>query len=94
MNYGQAIELLKRNHKIARAGWNGKNMFVFLTRGSKPSVYSGSFGGVADDLFELGDSGTSVRMPNITLKAADGSTVNGWVASQVDTLADDWEVVA
>ena len=27
------------------------------------------------------------------MKAADGSVVNGWLASQTDMLADDWELV-
>jgi hypothetical protein len=27
------------------------------------------------------------------MKAADGSIVNGWLASQTDMLADDWVLV-
>lgn len=32
MNFGQAIEALKAGHKVARAGWNGKNMWLALQR--------------------------------------------------------------
>lgn len=31
--------------------------------------------------------------PYICLKAADNSIVNGWLASQTDMLADDWEIL-
>ena len=32
-------------------------------------------------------------MPNINMLAADGSIVTGWLASQTDMLAEDWEEV-
>jgi len=28
MNFGQAIEMLKEGKKVARAGWNGKGMYL------------------------------------------------------------------
>lgn len=31
--------------------------------------------------------------PHIDMKAADGTYVTGWIASQTDMLADDWYVV-
>lgn len=31
--------------------------------------------------------------PDLAMKAADGSLVIGWLASQTDMLAEDWEVV-
>ncbi|MED1407680.1 DUF2829 domain-containing protein, partial [Bacillus mycoides] len=33
MNFGQAIEAVKNGEKIARRGWNGKNMFVVYQKG-------------------------------------------------------------
>ncbi len=30
MNFGQAIEWLEAGHKVARAGWNGKGMWLAL----------------------------------------------------------------
>ena len=29
-NFGQAIEALKQGKRVARQGWNGKGMFLFL----------------------------------------------------------------
>ena len=34
MNFGNAIEALKEGKRVARAGWNGKGMFLFLVNGS------------------------------------------------------------
>lgn len=106
MNFGQAIELMKTGKRVARAGWNGKGMFVYLVKGSISKHELGAradstttcmgvvigriVGGVKSDLFELGDDGTTTRMPNLNMRAADGSVVTGWLASQTDMLAEDW----
>lgn len=34
MTFGDAIDYLKAGHKVAREGWNGKNMFIYLNKGS------------------------------------------------------------
>jgi len=94
LTFGQALEALKAGHAIARAGWNGKRMFVYLNRGS---VCGDSIADVIDgvdrSLFDDGDTGTTTRLPNINMRAASGATVTGWLASQTDMLAEDWTVV-
>ena len=35
MDFGQALEELKQGRRVARKGWNGKGMFLFLVPGSK-----------------------------------------------------------
>jgi hypothetical protein len=30
MTFGEALEVLKRGYKVARQGWNGKGMFLYL----------------------------------------------------------------
>lgn len=30
MNFGQAVELLKRGDKVTRDGWNGRGMWLVL----------------------------------------------------------------
>lgn len=32
MNFGNAIQALKNGKRVARAGWNGKNMYLELQR--------------------------------------------------------------
>lgn len=108
MNYGQALELLKKGKRVAREGWNGKGMFVFLQKGMvnyddylahrvKPDVakelQNNTVGGVHIRLFDFADNGIINRMPCFVMKAADGSHVPGWLASQTDMLAEDWEEV-
>ena len=33
MNFGEALEALKGGKKVARAGWNGRGMFVVYQKG-------------------------------------------------------------
>ena len=98
MNFGEAIACLKGGHRVARAGWNGKGMFIYLNKGcADPDVVSLSaeealIDGIDVNLFEVGDVGIVTRLPNINMRTATGSTVTGWLASQSDMLAEDWIV--
>lgn len=93
LTFGQALEALKKGHCIARAGWNGKGMFVSLNKGSSEFLSPGrteTIEGVSETLFDLGDTGTVTRLPKLNMRAASGSTVTGWLASQTDLLAEYW----
>lgn len=96
MNFGQAIEYAKAGLKIVRAGWNGKGMYVWLEKGKRPESYHEKefLFGVSGDLFENVGRGQTTVMPHLNMRAADGSTVVGWLASQTDILAEDWDVIA
>lgn len=97
MNFGQAIEEMKSGNAVARKGWNGKNMFIYLNKGSndfdKNEDIPKLIEGIGSYLFQKGDSGTFRRLPNINMYTATGSTLTGWLASQTDILAEDWESV-
>lgn len=96
MNFGLALEALKQGKAIARQGWNGKGMFAYLNKGShdisKPREGK-NVEGISFELFELGGQDTVTRLPNINMRAATGSTVTGWLASQTNLLAEDWEIL-
>ena len=34
MNFGQAIEALKEGKRVAREGWKGEGMFLYLVKGT------------------------------------------------------------
>ncbi len=86
MNFGQALEVLKQGHKVARQGWNGKNMFLFLAPGSTFKVNRAPLLGIYPE-------GTEVNYcPHIDMKTADNKVVP-WLASQTDVLAEDWVLV-
>lgn len=97
MNFGQAIEALKAGKKVARTGWNGKGMFIYMVRGTlvdKDRLRNEAYTHLKD-CDSCGDSTGAVTInAHIDMKAADGSVVVGWLASQTDMLAEDWEEVA
>lgn len=106
LNFGDAIEMLKRGNRVARAGWNGKGMYLWMNQGivdaSQPGFAAAGWpqygnqmtlDGVRLAMFEPGPAGITTRMPNINMRTASGATVTGWLASQTDMLAEDWVVV-
>jgi hypothetical protein len=83
MNFGVALEALKSGHRVARSGWNGKDMFLFLVPGSKFTVNRPPLLGIYPE-------GTEIEYhPHIDMKTVQGYVVP-WLASQADLLADDW----
>lgn len=105
MTFGDAIEAIKAGQRVRRAGWNGKGMFVsaqyggiaITGRGDLSVAIDGDerkelINGVRRELFNMTDVGTVTRMPCMMLRAADGSIVPGWLASQTDMFAEDWEI--
>lgn len=95
VTFGEAIEHITQGGSAARAGWNGKGMFIYLHKGSLPAdvEYAGGFEGIEFRLFEDGDCGTIPRLPSIAFKTATGSTLIGWLASQSDILSEDWNLL-
>lgn len=101
LNFGQAIEALKEGKKVAREGWNGKGMFIYLNKGSidgyefdklRGKEWPMLIGKVDCNLFEKGDKGTDTRMPNFYISNVDKS-YSTWVPSINDCLAEDWLIV-
>lgn len=86
MDFAWALQQIKEGKRVARFGWNGKGMFVFLVPGSTFAVNRPPLLGIYPE-------GTVINYrSHIDMKTADGSVVP-WVASQTDILADDWTTV-
>lgn len=86
MDFSQALKELKDGKKVARSGWNGKGMFIFLVGGSTFQVNRPPLLGIYQE-------GSTINYrPHIDMKDAEGMVVP-WLASQTDILADDWETV-
>lgn len=86
MNFGEALAALKQGHRVARSGWNGKNMYLFLVPGSVFKVNR-------EPLLSMLGEGTEVQYhAHIDMKTAQGYVVP-WLASQADMLDEDWEIV-
>jgi hypothetical protein len=86
VSFGDAVILLKEGKKVARLGWNGKGMFLFLVAGSTFKVNRAPLLGIYPE-------GTEINYcPHIDMKTADDKVIP-WLASQSDVLADDWILV-
>lgn len=85
MNFGQVIEALKNGKKVARNGWNGKGMFLYLIKGTE-----------FQNTLKYGYSeyeNEPIMTDSIAMKTAQNTVVVGWLASQTDMLAEDWIIV-
>jgi hypothetical protein len=88
LNFGEALALLRDGKRVARAGWNGKGMWLVLVPGSTITVSADRPLGQAAP--EMVGSALAYR-PHIDMKTVDGEIVP-WVASQTDLLGEDWAV--
>lgn len=87
MDFGKALDALKNGKKVAREGWNGKGMFLFLVPGSQFVVNRPPLLGIYPE-------GTVIEYcPHVDMKTADGKVVP-WLCSQTDLMANDWVEVA
>jgi len=85
-DFGEALRVLKQGGKVARAGWNGRGMFLFLVPGSTFHVNRPPLLGIYPE-------GTEIKYhAHVDMRTAGGQIVP-WVCSQSDMLADDWYVV-
>lgn len=84
LTFGLAIEALKRGERVARAGWNGKGMWLGIVDGYHYNPDKGHATAYALGLEKL---------PWIGMKTADAKFVP-WLASQTDMLAEDWTIVS
>lgn len=96
LSFGHAIEAMKAGHKVARAGWNGKGMFIVLM----PPLYLPPFS-TADTSRKvndrtakwIGEDAPLDCQPYFAMYTALKQWQPGWLASQADMLANDWQVL-
>lgn len=94
LSFGEALEALKRGYRIARKGWNGKGMFLFLLPASDgiPTSYIKDPALRAVIESETGGD-TFDALGSIRMFTADRKILTGWLASQTDLLSEDWVVL-
>ena len=86
MTFSEALIAVKQGAEVARSGWNGKGMFIFLVPGS-------SFQVDLPPLLGIYPKGKEITYhSHIDMVTATGDVVP-WVASQTDLLTEDWERV-
>lgn len=84
LTFGMALEALKAGERVARAGWNGKGMWLCMIHRAAwhvdPQVNK-----------PMGEHSLNA-LPWIGMKTVDSGFVP-WLASQTDMLAEDWSIV-
>ena len=96
MTFGAAIEALKLGKKVARKGWNGKDMWLAYMSGMGLSPFStqGAGNKVNERTAKLiGEDASLVTLPYIAMWTADKKWQPGWLASQSDMLSSDWVII-
>lgn len=83
MNFGHAIELMKKGFRLRRSGWNGKNQYIEL---------ASNISYVGADKQVVNCEHDAIGNKAIAFVGTSGLQM-GWLASQADMLAEDWEVV-
>lgn len=93
MTFGLALEALKAGKKVARAGWNGKGMWLSMSGPGVRDIPAGAFWSENNSAYAASQGGHAKVLPCITMKTATGEILMGWLASQTDMLAEDWTIV-
>lgn len=96
MDFGDAIEVLKKGGAIRRIGWNGKGLFVVkqvpARIGSDVIPKMQSLPQSAKDLILAGNGFIDYTSQCLIYNENTGRA-DSWVPSVSDIFADDWEIV-
>lgn len=90
---GWAVKQLRAGLKVRRTGWNGKGMFLLLAGGYSVQADKLREGTAITAEFLASRGQTEMKIvPHIDMWTAQNEYVSGWLASQADLLAIDWEL--
>lgn len=93
VTFGRAIEALKQGKRVAREGWNGKGMFLFLLPAAEGIPTKVIHDPALREVVECEIGGdTFDALGSIRMFTADKKILTGWLASQTDMLSEDWVV--
>jgi len=89
--FGDAIAALKSGKRVSRAGWNGKDMYLWLL----PAAMVKAEWCREPHLKAMAEAngGEIEALGSIRMMTADKKVLTGWLASQTDVLAEDWTIL-
>jgi hypothetical protein len=96
MDIAGALTCLRDGLKVRRAGWNDKGSWIVLMGALRLPPHSSQAPGakVNDRTAKYIGADTPLdSQPYIALYTSDGKWQPGWVCSQADLLAEDWQTV-
>tara|TARA_R100000541_G_scaffold13823_2_gene23190 strand:+ start:9769 stop:10269 length:501 start_codon:yes stop_codon:yes gene_type:complete len=89
LSFGDALMMAKQGSKIARSGWNGKEMYVTIMPGYPDGIEANENTRAAHNL----PKGAIIKFrPYFQLLTAQGD-IAMWAPSGSDALAEDWMIV-
>jgi hypothetical protein len=92
MKFGEALEVCRQGKLIYRTGWNGRNQFVFYQEGA--GVLVEDLRCAAFKQWAQKDARIAVEfMGYLAIKTTSNIVQCGWLATQSDMQAEDWEVL-
>ncbi len=94
---GWAVDQMRNGERVCRAGWNGKEMFIVLMPALKLPPYNtqGTERKVNDRTAKyIGEDAPLDCQPYIAMFTAQKQWQPGWLGSQADILAIDWQIFA
>jgi hypothetical protein len=91
MKFTEALALCEQGERICRAGWNGREQFVYWQEGSVVPISSLRCDAIRAWARIRGLVDIKI-MGHFDIKTAAGVVQCGWLATQGDMQAEDWEV--
>ena len=92
LTFSKALLDLQAGERLQREGWNGKNMWIALGAGSI-ALPAEKFWNPHVRQFAESNGGTADVETYFIMKTAQGTIQMGWVPSQADMLANDWQTL-
>jgi len=93
MSFGNAISYMKLGYKVARKGWNGKNMWIAISNNLNAPLEAEKFWNPHAKQAAVENGGSIIVLPSIIMKTATNEILMGWLASQSDMLSEDWVIL-
>jgi hypothetical protein len=90
MDFSDALYLVKDGRRIARSGWNGKDMYVCYQKGYPEGI---AINKNTSEATGIAEGVVCYFRPYLMMKTATPEEFVPWVASQTDLLANDWYTV-
>lgn len=84
LTFSAALALIKAGKQVARAGWNGKDQFVYLLQGSKMATRAG---------YGFGEYIGEPTFGDLLVIRNSQNMLFSWVPSMGDLMASDWVVL-
>ena len=105
ISFGAAISAMRQGKRLARRGWNGNELFVFMQvpasvpadivpkMSSLPQSVKDEFKRRFEAMNKHRKQDADIRYRNQFAIVKPTCEINGWVPSSSDVLADDWVIL-